>query len=94
MLTNLKLIERNKSFFERIDHSLRAMRQMQLAQNIPDVSFDRLFADEQGFGDLTVRAAVRELPQNFYLSFGQFAARQTAARHLLQHCRSYRRINH
>ena len=41
-----KLIQRYDSLLDRIDHGLRAMRQVEFAQNVSDVSFDRLFADE------------------------------------------------
>src|SRR5262245_30591593 len=38
-----KLIERYEPLLDRIDHGLCAMREMEFAQNVADVSLDRLF---------------------------------------------------
>ena len=50
---------------------LRAVSEMQLAQNIADMTFHRIFADNQFLGDLAVGHAVGDQAQNVQLTFGQ-----------------------
>ena len=44
----------NDSFLPRIDRGLRAIQQMEFAQNIADMSLDRVLADDQFLRDQAV----------------------------------------
>src|SRR5690349_23094153 len=59
-----------------IDRYLSAVRQVQLAQDVTDVSLDRVLADDQLLGDLAVGHAVGNQPQHVQLAFGQLGEKR------------------
>ena len=78
--------------FERVDDGLCAMRQVELTEDVADVSFHGLFADRQRIGDFAVGVSPRELAQDIYFTLGQFAP--LAAREIVKRISRQSRIDH
>src|SRR5215510_13118809 len=86
------IVNRYQFMFERVDDGLCAMRQVELTEDVTDVSFHGLFTNGQRVGDFAVGISPRELAQDFYFALGQFTP--LAARDIVKRISCQRRVNY
>ena len=59
------------AFLPGIDGSLGAVEQVQFAQDVADVPFDRVLGDDQFFGNQAVRQTIGDQLEHIHLALGQ-----------------------